>query len=358
MNPRWLLTLFLTFTLLINCRLLQSQTTCFDIVGYFPSWNGWASDIDYGKYTHIIYAFGIPNNDGSIDPIDNATKLSDLVTRGHAKNVKILLSIGGWLDSSPDNTPFETLSTSPAAIKKFAQSCADLITTYNLDGIDIDWEYPTTKAKWDSVVVALDSKIHGMGKLLTGAVAENAYYGDHYDNVGVLDLVNIMCYGTYNDASNAMTYWTGRGVPQEKRMLGVPFYGNDNNTDEHVQKATLAKTTAGGIMIWEISSPGDITSIFNTLGSLCNRVTTEVAEKMSINPFRVYPTLTSDRVIIENNLHCDAQLSVYSMDTRNLRNEKLLSGTNIIDVSDFQPGIYIFTITHDATSVVLKICKQ
>jgi chitinase len=258
---------------------VSAQVSCYNIVGYYPSWvQGGSyyinnpSKVDYTKYTHICYAFAIPGNDGKIGAVDGGAVLTDLVTRAHAKNVKVLLSIGGWLSSSPSNTPFETIANSSTSINNLATSCANLITQYNLDGIDLDWEYPTTKAKWNAVATVLGTKFHGMGKLFTAAVSESASNnGNNYDNVTMLDLVNIMCYGSQSLATQSIAYWTSRGVPQEKRMLGVPFYSADNNTAEHIQKANLAKTTAGGIMIWDIASEyGDINSIYNTLGNVCN----------------------------------------------------------------------------------------
>jgi hypothetical protein len=255
-----------------------AQVSCYNIVGYYPSWvaGGDAyinspSKVDYSKYTHICYAFAIPGNDGNIGSVDGASVLTDLVTRAHANNVKVLLSIGGWLTSSPSNTPFEAISTNPTAINNLANACANLITKYNLDGIDLDWEYPTTKARWNSVATVLGNRFHSMGKLFTAAVSESASNnGDHYDNVSMLDLVNIMCYGGDALASSSMAYWTSRGVPQSKRMLGVPFYSGDNNTAEHIRKSNLAKTTAGGIMIWDIATEyGDINAIYNTLGNIC-----------------------------------------------------------------------------------------
>ncbi len=267
-----------------------AQMTCYNVVGYFPSWVSGGnyyitspSQIDYSKYTHICYAFAIPGSDGNIGSVENASALIDLVSRGHANNVKVLLSIGGWLTSSPDNTPFESIANSSTAINQLATACYNLVNTYNLDGIDIDWEYPTSKTKWNNLVTVLAAKIHGMGKLFTAAVAESSYYGDNYDNVSMVDLLNIMCYGPYSMASDAMVYWTARGVPQGKRMLGVPFYSSDNNTAEHIQKANLAKTTAGGIMIWDIASEyGDINSIDNTLGAIC-KGSTPVPDNLALN---------------------------------------------------------------------------
>jgi GH18 family chitinase/chitodextrinase len=281
--------LLLLFTLLLFAGSAFAQT-CYNVVGYYPSWVAGGnyyinspSKIDYSKYTHICYAFVIPGTDGNIGAVGGAAALTDLVTRGHAAGVKVLLSVGGWLDSSPSSTPFEAISTNTASINRLADACARLVTQYNLDGIDLDWEYPTTKARWNALAPVIANRMHGMGKLFTAAVAESAFYGDNYDNVGIVDLLNIMCYGPYTMARDAMQYWTNRGVPQNKRMLGVPFYDQHNTTAEHVQKSNLAKTTAAGIMIWDIASEyGDINSIYNTLGNVCNNAT-PVPSNLALN---------------------------------------------------------------------------
>jgi len=281
--------------LLAGFALLTGQTfaqqSCYNIVGYYPSWvqggNYYInspSKVDYSKYTHICYAFVIPGTDGNIGSVDNAATLRDLVTRAHAANVKVLLSVGGWLEGrSPGNTPFEPISTNSTAINNMVNACANFVTQYSLDGIDLDWEYPTTKGRWNALAVPLANRLHGMGKLFTAAVSEDGNNnGDNYDNVSILDLVNIMCYGNDAFASNAMRYWTSRGVPQNKRMLGVPFYSGDNNSAEHIRKANLAKTTGGGIMIWDIASEyGDINAIYNTLGTICKGGSNPVPQNLA-----------------------------------------------------------------------------
>ncbi|MBN2485096.1 MAG: carbohydrate-binding protein [Bacteroidales bacterium] len=250
---------------------------CYVSIGYQPSWVGSAASIDYSKWTHINYAFAIPNTNGTIGSIENAPLLIDLVSRAHANNTKVLLSVGGWLSSSPNNTPFESIANSSAAINTFVEACAALVNQYNLDGIDIDWEYPTSQTKWNNLMVPLGNRIHGMNKLLTAAVAGGAYSGDNFGNLSMLDLVNIMAYdcncptnAPYSYAVSGLEYWAGRGVPKEKRILGLPFYSSDNYTSLHVQKTNLAKANGGGIMVWDIATQyGDITSIVNTLGTLC-----------------------------------------------------------------------------------------
>lgn len=255
---------------------------CYNIVGYMPSWVGTAAGIDYSKYTHINYAFGIPNSNGTIGSIENASKLSDIVSRAHSSGVKVFLAIGGWLTSSPSNTPFEAIANNSSYITTFVNSCANLVSQYNLDGIDIDWEYPTSQTKWNNIINPLATRIHSMGKQLSAAVPASSYYGNNIGNISVLDLVNIMAYdcacpttAPYSQAVDALNYWAGRGVAKEKRMLGVPFYSEDNYTSLHIQKANLAKSNAGGIMIWDIATYwGDITAIYNTLGNVCGKGTT------------------------------------------------------------------------------------
>jgi chitinase len=248
---------------------------CYYSIGYMPSWQGDVAAIDYSKWTHINYAFAIPNTNGTVNAIENSAKLVDLVNRAHASNTKVLLAIGGWMSSSPSATPFDAIATN-GSVTNFVNTCANLITQYNLDGIDIDWEYPTSQSNWNAVIGPLSSRIHGMGKLLTAAVAGGAYFGNGFGDLSGLDFVNIMAYdctcptnSPYSAAVDGINYWAGRGVPQSKRILGLPFYSSDNYTSLHVQKTNFAKTNAAGIMVWEMSSPGDINSIVSTLGTLC-----------------------------------------------------------------------------------------
>jgi chitinase len=105
-----------------------SQQSCYNVVGYLPSWSGVPSSVDYSKYTHINYSFGIPNTNGTMAPIENTAKLSDLVSRGHATNTKVLLAVGGWLSSSPASTPFESIAANSSYVTTFVNTCANLVT--------------------------------------------------------------------------------------------------------------------------------------------------------------------------------------------------------------------------------------
>ncbi|MBB5112827.1 GH18 family chitinase [Micromonospora echinospora] len=113
----------------------------FKSVGYMPSWSGNVNSIQYGKLTHINYAFVLPNGDGSLRPVENPSKLSSLVSLGHANNVKVSIAVGGWNDG--DDSAFEALAANSGTRTAFVNNLIAFVNQYNLDGVDMDWEYPT-----------------------------------------------------------------------------------------------------------------------------------------------------------------------------------------------------------------------
>jgi chitinase len=103
----------------------------FKAVGYMPSWTGNVSDIQFSKLTHINYAFLIPNSDGSLQAIDNPSKLQSLVSSAHANGVKVLIAVGGWQNGNDSN--FETLSSASGSITNFTNNIVNFVNSYGLD---------------------------------------------------------------------------------------------------------------------------------------------------------------------------------------------------------------------------------
>lgn len=100
--------------------------------------------MDAAKLTHINYAF-THIKDNKIIPIEgqnddaNYAYLQSL--KAQNPNLKILNSVGGWgADGFSDAAMTETSRNA------FADSIIEYVKKYGLDGIDLDWEYPTQDA--------------------------------------------------------------------------------------------------------------------------------------------------------------------------------------------------------------------
>jgi chitinase len=284
----------------------------FKSVGYMPSWSGNVDTIQYSKLTHINYAFVMPGADGTLPEVGNPPKLRSLVGLGHANRVKVLISIGGW--NNGDDSAFESMAANPAARATFIANTIDLIDRYNLDGADIDWEYPnagTSADRFTALMKDLSAALHGQGKLLTAAVVSGGAtaLGVQPAVFGYVDFLNIMLYdggsphATYDWTIDNVNEWKARGLPADKAVLGVPFYSRPayysyaqlvamdpanayrdcttvngaqacyNGRPTIQRKTQWALANAGGMMNWELSldattAPSLVSAIDQTAGGV------------------------------------------------------------------------------------------
>ncbi|MET7879129.1 glycosyl hydrolase family 18 protein [Micromonospora profundi] len=264
----------------------------FKSVGYLPSWAGNVNTIQYNKLTHINYAFVLPNNDGSLRAVENPSKLSSLVSLGHANNVKVSIAVGGWNDGN--DSAFEALAANAGTRTAFVNNLVNFVNQYNLDGVDMDWEYPdpgTSANNYTQLMTQLGSALRSRGKLLTAAVVSEGTYVQGVPTAvfAQVDWLNIMAYdggsphANYDWSIASINLWKSRGLPASKAVLGIPFYSRpgyytysalvgmdpananrDCATVSGVQqcyngiptvkrKTQWALANAGGVMNWELS---------------------------------------------------------------------------------------------------------
>jgi chitinase len=276
----------------------------FRMVGYFPSWSGEPEDIRYDALTHINYAFLMVTAQGCYQVVDNPGKLARLVLLAHRHGVKVLASLGGYNDGKTD--AFEAIAARGDTTAVFIESTLSLVHAFQLDGVDVDWEYPSLAAadSYAAMMHSLALRLHAVGKALTAAVSATAYHGCRVRDAVItdVDFLNIMAYddgyrqegvhhSSYDFALAAVRYWLDeRGTPREKVILGVPFYARSLKTRRSLtfrsisagdmnapgkdvsgeygyngfatlrdKTLRLARNLGGGIMIWQIAqdAPGD-----------------------------------------------------------------------------------------------------
>lgn len=204
------------------------------------------SVIPYDKLTHINYAFLTPKDDGTFNPIGNAWKLQRITKNAHARGVKVLVSVGGW----GWEKQFEVVAASPETRGIFVRNLKAVVDGYQIDGADIDWEYPAAGQSADNFLALIrELRLALPGCLLTAAVVsrgENAA-GILPETFELFDFVNVMTYdgpdhGSMQQFSQGLAFWSDRGVPPHKIVMGLPFYARvKNSAAEGMQYSKLVK---------------------------------------------------------------------------------------------------------------------
>lgn len=207
---------------------------------------------DLHNLTHINLAFGsIKGGRVDVGGLTNIGLIEQF--RGWNPEIKIVLSVGG---GGADG--FSHMAKTQAGRENFACSCAELSGRLELDGIDIDWEYPCTdragicvdpreKECFTLLLQALREKL--VSRSLSIAAGAGAYFTQNteMDKVAqIVDYVQIMTY----DMRGGFTHETGHhaalragkgdhsglntadmvglfhraGVPKEKLVIGAAFY--------------------------------------------------------------------------------------------------------------------------------------
>jgi GH18 family chitinase len=211
------------------------------IVGYFPDYeysSKWTS-VNLSGLTEVDYFSIVANDDGTLPTTsmsgDSFSQLQKIVTTAHAMTPRVAVSIVvDW------HTDYQTIAQSPAATATFVSSLISFCSTYNLDGIDLDYEPGTlTTAQMDAygnLLAALHNQTAAHALVLSCAVQVSqmiipqAYIAD-------VDRFNVMDYELdYNSSapySQSITYlndWANYGVPKSKLLMGVAFYGRSGTS--------------------------------------------------------------------------------------------------------------------------------
>lgn len=223
----------------------------YNVIGYVY---GTPKVMNATQLTHVNYAFGnIINGMVSIPNNDDLYKLVSF--KSNNSNLKVILSVGGWGADGFSDAAYSNVSRNV-----FANSCLNIINTYNLDGIDLDWEYPVSGAcdlikcrpqdKYNFTLLLQEVRNQiGNNKILSIAAGADKFYIDNTEmNIiaQICDYINLMTYNFGYDVHDANLYPTNSyssgfscsqsvnlflnaGVPPKKLNLGIPFFGYYHN---------------------------------------------------------------------------------------------------------------------------------
>lgn len=220
------------------------------------------------RLTRINYAFANIQNGVIVDgfPSDAANFAALNALKQQNPSLTVLVSVGGWLWSGN----FSDAVLTEQSRQTFIDSVVAFVEKYNLDGLDIDWEYPgqigagnhfrpEDKQNYTEVLKELRHRFDQEEKTLhrhlylSVATGSNSDFLEHTEMGKVqkyVDTVNLMAYDYYEpgdegttghnaplftnpkdpkhvSADQSVQEYEQAGVPAAKIVLGVPFYGHE-----------------------------------------------------------------------------------------------------------------------------------
>ncbi|KAJ2721958.1 hypothetical protein GGI07_003608, partial [Coemansia sp. Benny D115] len=216
------------------------------VLGYFPVQRV-TEDIPWDSLTHANIAFAFASETGNITfegHVVNSTLTSEqnarsLIAAGRARGVKMLVAVGGQGNFSDHLAA--ALSTRDT-LDVFVTNVVALVDEYNLDGIDVDWEYPKNLVEAQNLLdglqstrAALDRRFGAGEKLLTITLYNHPYLGPGVPTVDYRPYAQAVDYG-FVMAYDYFGSWSDYTAPNAP-LLDVPFYAGSyrNTTDAWLQ---------------------------------------------------------------------------------------------------------------------------
>ena len=265
----------ITFDILVKKRELRDLSNKQIVAGYM-SYTSMQLDEDELETVDIVnYAFSqiIKTTVSGETVFAISTPSVSNLSYLHDHGIRILLSLGGWQnDSSFWDTYRQAISTDETR-KQVASAIYETMMKYNLDGIDMDWEYPTSADRDNFVLLMKEIREvfdanHCEDFLITAAIPAGSWssqgydfpkleaYMDYYflmtydlDSGGVTRHHSALYTSTYAPVSveSSVRYLLNQGVNPKKIVIGAAFYGRIcegvNNTNNGLGQSYSKRST-------------------------------------------------------------------------------------------------------------------
>lgn len=300
----------------------QENKSEFKVIGYYSGdlFNEPLENLQTDKLTHVIYAFLIPQKDGSLVEFSKPEQLKELVVQAHNDGAKVFIAVGGWsYEGNPLQPVFEEVSESDETRKLLIENICAFVEEYNLDGVELDWEHPNknTMVYYEKLAVELSEALKIKNKEMTAALngAWSKTEGPE-PSMALTDkclesfsFINVMAYDINNTdhspvwfTETSIDYWLNRGVPAEEIVIGMPLYARPswmqyrhlvalnpeyafvdyapttplesyyNGINTLREKTKIALSKAGGVMLFDVNEDtNDVYSIVSMIDNLLER---------------------------------------------------------------------------------------
>ncbi len=211
------------------------------------------AEIDFAYLTHIAHAFAWPDSSGNL-VVPDGFLYPELNAAARAAGVKMIVSLGGWGNCAG----FPGAASTAANRSRLAAQLVDFCLANGYDGADLDWEFVSNdqeRADFSLLVETLAAafKARSPRLLLTIAAPAGNYHGRWIDFerlAASFDLIGFMTYDYHGSWSGhaghnaplyappgdacgsldeSFAYALSRGVPLDKLLVGLPFFGRSFN---------------------------------------------------------------------------------------------------------------------------------
>jgi len=253
-------------------------------VVYLPTYRGgfnsWANTLPWAKMTHLNLAFADPNGSTFVFAGNNDVSMAPLVAAAHTNGVRVLIAIGG---AGAGSTKIAGLYA-PASVDGFVANLVSYLDALNLDGVDVDVEGAPVNANYGPFITKLVASLRPKGKLVTAALGQ--WFGNNVPAAAyaAFDFVNVMSYDHCTDTSppcehssmawvtSDLAFFRGKGVPADKLVLGVPFYGWCWGTGCPAATVTYADILVRWPGVPDYYVAGGLTLSYNTMATILAKV--------------------------------------------------------------------------------------
>ncbi|KAL7670419.1 hypothetical protein ACOME3_005355 [Neoechinorhynchus agilis] len=258
------------------------STVSIDVICYTLSWSQYKSspvnflmsDVPGDLCDQVLYSFFAVGDDfklKTLDPTDYENIRTLVAKKSESPNMKVLVAVGGWSHSAG----FVPMAATRQNRAIFIDSVMAFLEEYGVDGIDLDWEYPTANERQTFVDLCQEMKAaFGDRYILSAAVSVGSWAVDqiydvaalsqHLDHIGVMSYDMASCgWGPVEHqsplhasqtstqpslvCSDRMEYFVEQGATRNKMVLGLGFYGRGSTIS--TDSASIGDNVANGCII-------------------------------------------------------------------------------------------------------------